>query len=142
MISDQNRRRIFFLCKRMGLDAETRHLIQYGATGRESLKDMNDQDAWRLIHALKAELRKRGAPRRGIWKNHLPKGDNVVNLMTAEQRAKIKAMSMRIYGSFDENSMNKFCGRQFAKQFNHLTADEAIRLIEIQKSILDRKEVR
>lgn len=138
MISAENRRHIFYLCGRMGLSDEERHLIQQSVCGKESLAEMNDFEAGNLIDALKAELRKWSA-RKGTQHNRLGHGANVHTLISPEQRKKIIAMSIQAYGIYDESAMDMFCRRQFHKPFRRLTSDEAIKLIEIQKSILKRK---
>ncbi|TAL31554.1 MAG: DUF1018 domain-containing protein [Spirochaetes bacterium] len=138
MISAQNRRHIFYLCTRLGLDELARHTIQHSVCGKEHLSDMNDSEAGLLIQTLKGELRKWSA-RQGTRHNHLVHGDNIHNLMTPEQRGKIVAMSIQAYGKFEAETMDRFCRRQFKKPYRLLTSDDAIKLIEIQKGILKRK---
>ncbi len=138
MISTRNRRHIFYLCNRLGLDTEARRTIQHSVCGKEHLGDMNDLDAHRLIDALKLEARK-WSVRKGTRHNRLGHGGNVYNLITPEQRGKIVAMSIQAYGKFNEETMDLFCRRQFHKPFRRISSQEAVKLIEIQKSILKRK---
>ena len=138
MITEKNRRHIFYLCNKLGLDSEARRNIQYSACGKESMKEMSDRDASAVIDALKTERRKQSV-KRGRWKNRLGHGENVYNLMTPEQRKKITAMSIQVYGRFDEGRIDKFCRRQFKKPYRLLSSDDAVKLIEIQKSMLNRK---
>lgn len=153
MISLQKRRHIFALCNELNLSDEQRKLVQYSATGKESTKDMSNRDADSVIKVLISQKKKLYRHKPGISKNmtpaeslksgehtnHLAHGDNIINLMTPEQYAKIKALSIHLTGSFSENAMNKFTQRQFKKPLHSLTADQAIKLIETQKKMLHRK---
>jgi len=138
MIGENYRRRIFWLCGKLGLDDEGRRLVQHSVCGKQSLTLMNDGEARMMIDTLKDELRKQST-RRGTQRNSLPHVPNVYNMMTREQRAKVVAMSIQIYGEFSEEKMSIFCRRQFKKPFYRLSAEDAIRLIEIQKDILSRR---
>lgn len=40
-------------CKQLGLDNDTRHALQMGATGKESLSAMSDDELLKVIEALK-----------------------------------------------------------------------------------------
>ena len=138
MISSKNRRTIFYLCRKLNYDTEIRHNVQHSVTGKESTTEMSDHDALKLIAFLKTELQKQST-KKGKQRNFLSHDENVINLMTPEQKSKIIALSMQIYSKFDENQVNRFCQRQFKKPFRRLTAPDAIELIEIQKQILKRK---
>jgi hypothetical protein len=153
MISTGKRRRIFALCRELNLDEEQRKIIQFSVTGKESTTEMNDRDAMSLIKTLlvekkklnknKAGSRKKMTPeesiKTGTHRKPLPSGNNVIRLMTPEQYAKIKALSIHLTGSFSESSMDKFTQRQYHKPLRRLKSDEAIKLIEIQKKMLERK---
>ncbi len=152
-MSPEKRRHIFALCRELNLTDEQRKLIQYSVTGKESTTEMNNRDADNVIKTLIAEKKKLkknrpGSGRKmtpaesvkpGQHKNHLPSGDNVIVLMTPDQHAKIKALSIHLTGSFSEESMSKFTQRQYHKPFRNLTADQALNLIETQKKMLARK---
>jgi len=156
MISAENRRRIFYYVNKLGLDDSTRRAIQFSVTGKESLTEINNFEADMIIKTLKSELfkirkniQKTAGPGRkmtaeeslkpGKHINKIPHADNVYSLITPEQIGKIKAMSLQIYGKYDELNMDRFCQRQFKKKFRRLRSDEAIKLIEIQKTMLRRK---
>jgi hypothetical protein len=153
MMCPKKRRHIFALSRELRLTEEQRKIIQYSATGKESTTEMNDREADRLIrvlveHKKKLKISKSGkatkmtpaeSVKKGKQRNSLPSGENVIVLMTPEQAAKIRALSIHITGSFKEESMNRFTLRQFRKPFNRLTSNEAIRLIETQKKMLHRQ---
>lgn len=42
-------------CKQLGLDTDTRHALQVGATGKESLSEMSESELRQVIEALKAK---------------------------------------------------------------------------------------
>ncbi|MEJ5361131.1 MAG: phage protein GemA/Gp16 family protein [Spirochaetota bacterium] len=139
------RKRIFYLCRLLGIDEDTRHVLQYDITGKESLTIMGNNEAQKIIEHLETIAIKCGyklhkpLPKKGQWKNKLPKSKNIYNLMTKEQQRKIIALSMQLYGSFSEEQMNKFCINHFNKPFRRLSANDARKVIEAQKSILRRK---
>ena len=149
----EKRKHIFALCRELNLSDEQRRLIQFSVTGKESTTEMNNRDADNIIKTLIAEKKKlfRNRPgsgrkmtpsesiKPGQHKNHLPSGENIITLMTPEQYAKIKALSIHLTGSFSEDAMNKFTQRQFRKPLRNLTSNQAISLIEIQKKMLNRK---
>ncbi|MCL2154079.1 MAG: regulatory protein GemA [Leptospirales bacterium] len=149
----EKRKHIFALCRELGFSDEQRKLIQYSATGKESMTEMNNRDADNVIKTLVTEKRKlkKNKPgsgkkmtpaesiKPGQHKNYLPHGDNIITLMTWEQYAKIKALSIHLTGSFSEEAMNKFTQRQFKKPLRYLTSNQAISLIETQKKMLSRK---
>lgn len=149
MISQQNRQRIFRLCTLLGFDDDQRHELAQQYTGKESLTKMTDSDAGKFIRGLATLASKHGLSKgqwtaeksikRGTQRNTRIHQPNVYNLMSAEQREKIIVLSCHIFGEFDEHNMDKFCYRQFKKPFRQLSSDDAIKLIEIQKSMLERK---
>lgn len=148
MISKTKRQKIFGLCKLLGIDDDTRRQMQYNITGKESTTEMSSEDAAKVIKELKRHLpkkqhRKFKTPeesiRPGNSTNALAKGNKTIQLMTPEMRKKIISMSIHIYGKFSEEKFNAFCQKTFKKNFNSLTASDALKAIEIQKSILARK---
>jgi|GEM_PF-1972175 hypothetical protein len=151
-MSPAKRRHIFALCRELNLTDDQRKIIQYSVTGKESITEMNDREADNVIKKLISEKKKLpnrpGAGRKmtpaeslkpGHHKNHLPSGDNVIVLMTPDQYAKIKALSIHLTGTFSDVAMNRFTQRQYRKPLRRLTAGEALNLIETQKKMLARK---
>ncbi|GAB4221136.1 MAG: hypothetical protein Kow00102_14150 [Spirochaetota bacterium] len=136
------RKRLFYLCRLLGIDEDTRHAMQYEITGKESLTRMTESDINTVVNHLETIAKQNGYllhTRKGHWKNKLPKGKNIYNLMTNEQRRKIIALSMQLYDSFSEEQMNIYCLNHFNKPFRRLSSSEAIKLIEAQKSMLKRR---
>ena len=152
-MSPEKRRHIFALCRELNLTDEQRKLIQYSVTGKESTTEMNNRDADNVIKTLISEKKKLKKNRPGTGrkmtpaesvkpgqhKNHLPFGENVIVLMTPDQYAKIKALSIHLTGAFSEETINKFTQRQYHKPLRLLAAGEALNLIETQKKMLARK---
>lgn len=54
-MNDANRRTIFAACRELGLSSENRHDLQLVATGKDSMKGMDDNDARDMIAALEAK---------------------------------------------------------------------------------------
>jgi len=147
-MNPQLRKRIFYLCRLLGIDEDTRHAIQYERTGKESLTAMDDIQGQAIIEHLESIARQYGftvhrsyLPKKGQWKNKLPKSKKIYNLMTPEQRKKIIALSIMLYGSFSEEQMNIFCMNQFNKPFKCLSSSDARKVIEAQKSMLQRRSL-
>lgn len=139
----KKRRTIFALCRELELDESARHQIQYSITGKESLSEINDQQADDIIRCLREQQQKNGydtekSLRPGKTKNKRMHSSKVYNMASKEQRSKIIAMSIRIYGEFVESKMDVYCQRRFKKPFKQISSDEAIKLIEAQKEILER----
>lgn len=139
------RRHIFALVTEIGLSEEERRTIQHAATGKESLRDMSNEEADALIKTLIRERNKKlyMTPQESIAKgrvhNTLPKGGNLFVFPTEQQIAKIKALSIHITGSADPQALDRFAMRQYRKPFKQLSAQQAARMIETQKQILKRK---
>jgi len=130
----------------LGIDDDTRHTIQYEITGKDSLATMDDAEAKKIIQHLESiaiqygyTIKKPYLPKKGQWKNKLPKAHNIYNLMTTEQRQKIISLSMQLYDSFSEEQMNIYCLNHFNKPFRRLSSNDARKLIEAQKSMLQRR---
>ncbi|MBN2435614.1 MAG: DUF1018 domain-containing protein [Spirochaetes bacterium] len=139
------RKTIFALCRELGLDESARHVIQKSITGKESLSKINDQQADDIIRCLRAQQQKNGydiekSLRPGVLKNRRVHSSKIYNLASKEQRNKIIAMSIKIYGEFIESKMDVYCNRRFNKPFKRISSNEAIKLIEAQKIILERKK--
>ncbi len=153
MISEAYRRKIFWLCRIIGLQTEERRDVQEGITGKRSLSKMTSKEAVQVIQALSRIAIKNGcmpktgqmtaeeSVRKGFQKHDRKneKSDKVYSLASKEQKDKIMAMSNQIYGSFNERRMDFFCLKQFKTTFRKLSNLHARELIEIQKEILSRK---
>ncbi len=142
MITEQQRKSIFYFCSKLGFDDDTRRTIQESVAGKSSLREFNDNEADMLLKTLREQMNVHNLStslRPGRRRNHLMHGENVHNLITPEQRSKIIAMSIQLYGKFNKDTMDIFCSRQFGKTFRLISSGEAIKLIEIQKAMLRRK---
>lgn len=135
MMREKKRRHIFYLCGRLGIGDEERRELQLSICGKESMKNMTDTDAAKVIGYLEGKM----SVVPGQRKNRLVHGPNVYTLMTPDQRKKIVALSIRIFDNFREDRMDEFSRRRFGKPFRSITSKEAARIIEIQKSMLSRK---
>jgi len=140
MIDHGKRKYIFALCRELNLDTDQRREIQFSVTGKESTSKMNNREADEVIKVLKKETAKlfKNRPQKKE-KSKLPSGKNVIRLITPAQYSKIEALSILLTGSFSESKMNKFTQRQYGKPLKRLTSNQAINLIETQKTMLKRK---
>ncbi len=46
------RKRLFYLCRLLGIDEDTRHAMQYEITGKESLTRMTESDINTVVNHL------------------------------------------------------------------------------------------
>lgn len=84
-ISHKDRRRIFGLCRHLGLDDEERRALQLHVTGKASSKDMTPRDAGIFIRHLSGRAGRRAVPKRaGRIPNNFDSGE--------PQLAKIEAL--------------------------------------------------
>lgn len=138
MITQAQRRKIFALSKLLKLNDENRRLIQQSVCGKESLSKATKKDAIAIITQLNKMIRENSLER-GETHNHRVHHGKVYNLISPQQISKIQNLSISIYGSYTESKLDSFCNRQFGKKLRKLSSDDAIKLIEIQKTLLRRK---
>lgn len=142
MITDKQRKSIFYFCGILGINTENRRTMQESVTGKSSLSDFTYNDAEELLGVLARQLKGYNLEksiRPGKRRNCLHHAENVINLPTRDQLKKIIAMSIQLYGKYSDEDMDAFCRRRLKKPFRLITAKDAIRIIEIQKYMLRRK---
>lgn len=61
-MTETQRKAIFGLSKKLGMDSEELHCLVYGVTGRESLKELTDSQTSAVIKELDIRRKNRNAP--------------------------------------------------------------------------------
>jgi len=147
-LSDSMRRRIFAAYREKGVDQDNRHAVQEAATGKRSLKEFTNGDAYRLLDHLGG---KKSKPRIGTDSHGLKQYDNVIEIATIEQKEKIRCYAENDLGwqrgwfanGRENESISKII-RKHSKGRKHLisqlTKAEAWSVIEALKKIRERKD--
>ncbi|MDR1629884.1 MAG: regulatory protein GemA [Oscillospiraceae bacterium] len=89
MVTAEQRKTVFGLCKSLGLDDDNRHAIMERITGKESLKNLSEKEAWSVIYELR-RLQNGAAPQ--IGRPATKKHTEVPGGATEGQQRKIYAL--------------------------------------------------
>ncbi len=132
-LTPAQRRKIFAVAGELGLDNDLLHALVYGVAGKEHISDLSKKEAGWVID----ELERRANRSRTVV---LPTGRKVP-LATKKQHWKIKQLVQQLGWEDNPKRLQGFC-RKYAGVDNPrwLTKDQAWRLIEGLKSLLQREK--
>ena len=91
--SNRLRRAIFASCRQRGIDTALRHEIQLGATGKESLTQMTDDDLRKVLDAVNGRARpRRSSGGKAAETGRHPAGPNTRSLPDGPHTSKLRAL--------------------------------------------------
>lgn len=96
------RKTVFGLSRKLGMDNDELHCLVYGVTGCESLKELTDKQAGEVIRELDSRRKNRNLPR--SESDRKERKPAVPGMMTAEQQDKAWALMYRLR-DLDEKPM-------------------------------------
>ena len=133
-ITEKQLKIIWTLARQLGMDSELLHEMVFEVTGKDSLKKLTVPEAVGIVDGLVddgAKIRKKRKPRRDL-------PENVVELLTGKQIRLIEYLVDQL-GWENPNQLTGF-NRRVIKKERICTKQEASKIIEGLKAILDRKQ--
>jgi len=133
-ITQKQLRMIWTLARQLGMDDELVHEMVFQVTGKDSLKKLSVPEAVGVIDGLVddgARIRRKRIKRMRV-------GPNVIELLTGKQIRLIEYLVDQL-GWENPNQLTGF-NRRVIKKERICTKQEASKIIEGLKAILDRKQ--
>ncbi len=131
-ISNRQIAKIWACTNEVRLPKEALYEIIYGLCGKQSIRQLTRQEAYKIIETL---ISKYNASK-GRYRNTKPppnsKG-NIISLMSPGQKRKILKLCYQL--KWDEEELNNFSNKIVKKPYDKLSKEQASILIEALKAV-------